>query len=77
MCSLWNLKIKSFNDIIILGEELENLKSVTYSSRFALGLFYDKPINYFDGVSWVAKYVPNDDILCFCSLDNKKRSMET
>lgn len=58
----------------VYGKELETLKSVAYSSRFALGLFYDKATSYFDDFSWIAKYISNDDILRFCSLDHRKRN---
>lgn len=60
--------------ILLSGKEMKNMQSVQYSSRFALGLFYDYNSSYFDDVSWVAKYISNDSVLRYCSIDHKKRS---
>uniref|UniRef100_UPI00358E5FD9 renalase n=1 Tax=Myxine glutinosa TaxID=7769 RepID=UPI00358E5FD9 len=48
------------------------LQKVRYSSRFALVLFY-KAGQELD-VPWVMKYVTDSPIICFLSLDNRKRS---
>eukprot|EP00088_Acartia_fossae_P039228 TRINITY_DN40832_c0_g1_i1.p1 TRINITY_DN40832_c0_g1~~TRINITY_DN40832_c0_g1_i1.p1 ORF type:complete len:351 (-),score=56.69 TRINITY_DN40832_c0_g1_i1:451-1503(-) len=53
---------------------LQNLQSVQYSTRFALGLFYDKPIDL--GVTWSAKYISGHDIYRYVAIDNKKRGDE-
>lgn len=52
---------------------LEKLKSVSYSSRFALGLFY-KPGTKID-VPWCAKYVNGDPVIRFVAIDSKKRDI--
>lgn len=48
---------------------LDGLQSVEYSSRYALGLFYNKPIS----VTWDAQYI-NGDIFKYVAVDNKKRN---
>ncbi|MCL4128719.1 UNVERIFIED_CONTAM: hypothetical protein GTU68_019458 [Idotea baltica] len=52
---------------------LEQLNSVEYSSRFALGLFYNKDskIALSDGSS--AQYVTNNPAIRFIAIDNMKR----
>uniref|UniRef100_A0A8C4X009 Renalase, FAD-dependent amine oxidase n=1 Tax=Eptatretus burgeri TaxID=7764 RepID=A0A8C4X009_EPTBU len=50
------------------------LQKVRYSSRFALVLFYNAGQEL--GVPWVMKYVTDSPIICFLSLDNRKRSCE-
>lgn len=47
------------------------LKDVTYSSRFAMGLFYNPNTNI--DVDWSAKYVTDNPCIRFISIDNKKR----
>ena len=49
----------------------ENLWAVQYSSRFAMGLYYE-PGTQID-VPWVAKYFGSDPIIVFIAVDNKKR----
>lgn len=48
---------------------LAGLKSVEYSSRYALGLFYNKPVP----ATWDAQYI-NGDIFRYVAMDNKKRN---
>jgi len=50
---------------------LHNLKSVEYSTRFALGLFYDASVDL--GVDWTAKYISGHNIYRYVAIDNKKR----
>merc|ERR1711973_166521 len=46
------------SDIIRNDTKLLNkLQNVEYSTRFALGLFYDQPVNL--GVDWTSYYVSN------------------
>ena len=53
-------------------EVKEKLSKVVYSSRYALGLFYE-PGAVID-VPWAAKYV-QDEVIRFVSIDNRKRSI--
>lgn len=53
----------------------KNLEDVSYSSRFALGLFY-KPgtqLNY----SWSGKYITDNPCIRFVAIDNKKRGLDS
>nr|CAD7586076.1 unnamed protein product [Timema genevievae] len=52
---------------------IENgLKSVKYSSRYALGLFYNAKIEI--GEPWDVKYIYDDEIFRYVAIDNKKRN---
>ncbi|XP_068247553.1 renalase-like isoform X2 [Palaemon carinicauda] len=53
-----------------------SLLSVDYSSRYALGLFFDEgaEIKLKNGSS--AQYIANDSIVRFVAIDNKKRGLE-
>ncbi|XP_054706178.1 renalase-like [Uloborus diversus] len=57
----------------ISNDELEKLKMVQYSSRFAVGLFYDKSDSFFQNLPWIAKFISDNPVLRFCSFDNQKR----
>ena len=52
------------------------LENVSYSSRFALGLFF--PLNLVAPPlwPWAARYDLNDPCIRFISLDNKKRGLK-
>ncbi|ROL48454.1 Renalase [Anabarilius grahami] len=57
-----------------MGEnQRKKLEAVSYSSRYALGLFYkaDARIN----VPWAAKYVSNNPCIRFIAIDDKKRNL--
>ncbi|GFG36973.1 hypothetical protein Cfor_05394 [Coptotermes formosanus] len=63
----------SLREIITKNYEMEqNLKSVKFSSRYALCLFFDS--NYKFNIGWDAKYVYDNEIFRFVSFDNKKRN---
>ncbi|GBN02344.1 hypothetical protein AVEN_260406-1 [Araneus ventricosus] len=49
------------------------IEQVKYSPRIAVALIYDKPVKYLEGLPTAMKYFPDDDILHFMSVDNKKR----
>ena len=51
----------------------KKLELVSYSSRFALGLFYEKgaKLNY----SWCGKYISDNPCIRFVAIDNKKRGV--
>ncbi|XP_064118040.1 renalase-like isoform X1 [Macrobrachium nipponense] len=53
-----------------------SLLSVDYSSRYALGLFYDEgaDIKLKNEVS--AEYITNDSVIRFVAIDNKKRGLD-
>ena len=51
-------------------DTLSKLQSVSYSSRYALGLFYDRPAS---GITWTAKYVRDSPVLRFLCWDDAKR----
>ncbi|XP_035225299.1 renalase-like isoform X2 [Stegodyphus dumicola] len=56
--------------------ELGKLKAVEYCSRFALSLFYKYNTNFFDNLSWTAKYISENPVLRFVSIDNLKRGKQ-
>ncbi|KAL8616862.1 hypothetical protein ACOMHN_041781 [Nucella lapillus] len=49
----------------------EKLQGVSYSSRYALGLFYPPGTEL--PYSWCAKYFDNDPCIRFIAIDNRKR----
>lgn len=52
----------------------ENLENVSYSMRFAVGLFYDRGVTL--SYPWAVKYFRDNPCVCFISIDNKKRGIE-
>ncbi|XP_070975417.1 LOW QUALITY PROTEIN: renalase-like [Oncorhynchus clarkii lewisi] len=63
-------------DVGSLLEEIprQQLGAVSYSSRYALGLFY-KAQAHFD-VPWAAKYVSNNPCIRFIAINDQKRNLE-
>ncbi|XP_062859258.1 renalase isoform X2 [Trichomycterus rosablanca] len=55
--------------------ERQKLEAVSYSSRYALGLFYKASVHI--GVPWVAKYVTNNPCIRYIAIDDKKRNLES
>ncbi|GBM70090.1 Renalase [Araneus ventricosus] len=49
------------------------MEQVKYSPRIAAALIYDEPVKYLEDLPTAMKYFPDDDILHFMSVDNKKR----
>ena len=47
------------------------LEAVTYSTRFVLGLYYEGAVDL--GVDWACKYVTDNPVIRFVSIDNLKR----
>ena len=47
------------------------LEAVSYSTRFVLGLYYNETVDL--GVDWACKYVADDPVIRFVSIDNLKR----
>ncbi|KAF1573759.1 UNVERIFIED_CONTAM: Renalase, partial [Eudyptes pachyrhynchus] len=60
---------------LISERQREQLKSVSYSSRYALGLFYEVGMKI--GVPWSCRYLSSHPCICFISIDNKKRNIES
>ncbi|ROT61390.1 putative renalase isoform X2 [Penaeus vannamei] len=68
----------SVKELLEKDEKLRsNLQAVDYSSRYALGLFYEKgtSISLKDSEA-SAQYVTNDPIIRFVAIDNQKRGAE-
>ena len=51
----------------------EKLNNVTYSSRYAMGLFYEAGTEM--DVPWTAKYILDDPCVRFVAIDSKKRGL--
>lgn len=61
-------------EYIVLSEsERQKLEDVSYSSRYALGLFYKASVQI--SVPWVAKYVSNNPCIRYIATDDKKRNL--
>ncbi|XP_061491382.1 renalase isoform X2 [Rhineura floridana] len=60
---------------IINQSQRQQLESVSYSSRYALGLFYEAGTQI--DVPWAAQYISNNPCIRFISIDNKKRNLES
>ncbi|XP_004369960.1 renalase [Trichechus manatus latirostris] len=53
----------------------QQLESVSYSSRYALGLFYEAGSKI--DVPWAGQYITSNPCIRFISIDNKKRNIES
>ncbi|KFO23281.1 Transcriptional enhancer factor TEF-4 [Fukomys damarensis] len=60
---------------IISECQRQQLESVNYSSRYALGLFYEAGTKI--DVPWAGKYITSNPCIRFVSIDNKKRNIES
>ncbi|XP_065495118.1 renalase [Caloenas nicobarica] len=60
---------------MINGSQKQQLESVSYSSRYALGLFYEAGTRI--DVPWAAQYITDNPCIRFISIDNKKRNIES
>ncbi|XP_010074635.1 PREDICTED: renalase [Pterocles gutturalis] len=70
------VKAKPLDDTKIINEsQKQQLESVSYSSRYALGLFYEASTRI--DVPWAAQYITNNPCIRFISIDNKKRNIES
>ncbi|XP_065603006.1 renalase isoform X2 [Cyrtonyx montezumae] len=58
---------------IIKERQKQKLESASYSSRYALGLFYEVGARI--DVPWAAKYITDNPCIRFISIDNKKRNI--
>ncbi|XP_069609619.1 renalase isoform X1 [Ranitomeya imitator] len=59
---------------LIKESQRRQLETVSYSSRYALGLFYETGTQI--DVPWAAKYINDNPCIRFISIDNKKRNVE-
>ncbi|XP_072196883.1 renalase isoform X1 [Excalfactoria chinensis] len=60
---------------IINERQKQQLESASYSSRYALGLFYEVGARI--DVPWAAKYITDNPCIRFISIDNKKRNIDS
>ncbi|KFQ39401.1 Renalase, partial [Mesitornis unicolor] len=60
---------------VINESQKQQLESVSYSSRYALGLFYEAGTQI--DVPWAAQYITDNPCIRFISIDNKKRNIES
>lgn len=60
---------------LLAGSQREQLESVRYSSRYALGLFFPPHTNI--PTPWAAKYVAGSPCIRFIAIDDRKRNTES
>ncbi|KAM6265439.1 renalase isoform 2-T2 [Porphyrio hochstetteri] len=60
---------------IINESQKQQLEAASYSSRYALGLFYEASTRI--DVPWAAQYITDNPCIRFVSIDNKKRNIES
>ncbi|XP_023571988.1 renalase isoform X2 [Octodon degus] len=60
---------------LISEYQRQQLESVSYSSRYALGLFYEAGMKI--DVPWAGQYITSNPCIRFVSIDNKKRNIES
>ncbi|KAL0984129.1 hypothetical protein UPYG_G00137480 [Umbra pygmaea] len=60
---------------LLEDSQRQQLEAVSYSSRYALGLFYKAEAHI--PVPWAAKYISNSPCIRFIAIDNKKRNLES
>ncbi|XP_054715905.1 renalase-like [Uloborus diversus] len=64
------------NFLNISNEEVKmTMEQIKFSSRHAVGLMYNEPSKVIDELPWSIKYFPDDEIICFAAVDNRKRGM--
>ncbi|XP_076418512.1 renalase isoform X2 [Peromyscus maniculatus bairdii] len=68
--------IKHYLKESVISEcQRQQLASVSYSSRYALGLFYEAGMKI--DVPWAGQYITSNPCIRFISIDNKKRNIES
>ncbi|XP_061856974.1 renalase isoform X2 [Colius striatus] len=60
---------------IVNESQKQQLESASYSSCYALGLFYEAGAQI--DVPWAAQYITDNPCIRFISIDNKKRNIES
>lgn len=63
----------TFSSTVISECQRQELESVSYSSRYALGLFYEAGVKI--DVPWAGQYITSNPCIRFISIDNKKRNI--
>lgn len=63
----------TFSSTVISECQRQQLESVSYSSRYALGLFYEAGTKI--DVPWAGQYITSNPCIRFISIDNKKRNI--
>ncbi|KAB0381943.1 hypothetical protein FD755_003860, partial [Muntiacus reevesi] len=63
----------TFSSTVISECQRQQLESVSYSSRYALGLFYEAGTKI--DVPWAGRYITSNPCIRFISIDNKKRNI--
>uniref|UniRef100_A0A8D0KXY0 RNLS Renalase n=1 Tax=Strix occidentalis caurina TaxID=311401 RepID=A0A8D0KXY0_STROC len=61
--------------VLINESQKQQLESASYSSRYALVLFYEAGTQI--DVPWAAQYITDNPCIRFISIDNKKRNIES
>ncbi|XP_078422081.1 renalase isoform X1 [Cetorhinus maximus] len=69
------LQLQGHIETLISESQRQQLEAASYSSRFALALFYEAGTQI--GVPWAMKYIADNPCIRFISIDNKKRSLES
>ncbi|XP_072335064.1 renalase isoform X2 [Scyliorhinus torazame] len=69
------LQLQGHIENLISESQRQQLETASYSSRFALALFYEAGTQI--GVPWAAKYIVDNPCIRFISIDNKKRNLES
>ncbi|XP_017654801.1 renalase isoform X2 [Nannospalax galili] len=70
------MPIPQILELEVISEcQRQQLESVRYSSRYALGLFYEASVKI--DVPWAARYITSNPCIRFISIDNKKRNIES
>lgn len=54
-----------------------SMEQVNFSSRHAVGFMYNESVKQIDDLPWSIKYFPDDSIVCFAAVDNRKRGQDT
>ncbi|XP_011918550.1 PREDICTED: renalase isoform X7 [Cercocebus atys] len=68
--------IKHYLKESVISEcQRQQLEAVSYSSRYALGLFYEAGTKI--DVPWAGQYITSNPCIRFVSIDNKKRNIES
>ncbi|XP_005671316.1 renalase isoform X1 [Sus scrofa] len=69
------LQLRGDIENLISECQRQQLESVSYSSRYALGLFYEAGTKI--DVPWAGQYITSNPCIRFICIDNKKRNIES
>lgn len=50
-----------------------SMEQVKFSCRHAVALMYNENIQQINDLSWSVKYFPNDPVVSFAAIDNRRR----